>query len=104
MKGNHSYGVSPNQGRNEQRVQEDIYDEVEMPELHTYEKTSKSEHVQSPRQEKWQCGHNVFWGIMATIVVLIAILASITLIVASMDFKALRDFQGKSLSKYNGWM
>ncbi len=97
MKGNQSYGVSPNKGRNEQRAQEGIYDEVEMPELHTYKKTSKSEHVQSSRQEKWHCGHNVLWGIMATIVVvLIAILASITLIVASMDFQALRDFQGKS--------
>ncbi len=98
MKRNHSYGVTPNQGTSEQ---EEIYDQVEMPELHTHEKTPKSEHVQSPiaSEQKWRCGHRMFWGIIATMVMLIAILASITLIVASVDFQALRDFQGKSLSK-----
>ncbi len=96
MKRNHSYGVTPNQGTSEQ---EEIYDQVEMPELHTYEKTPKSEHVQRPSEQKWRCGYRIFWGIMATMVVLIAILASITLVVASVDFQALRDFQGKSLSK-----
>ncbi len=75
-----------------------VYEEVDMPELHTYEKTSKSEHgiVQNSREQQYQCCYRMLWGAMATIVVLIAILTSITLTVASVDFQASKDFQGKS--------
>ncbi len=96
MKQNH--GFKTNQGTNEQSQQQDIYEEVDMPELYTYDKTPKSEHgiVQNSREQQYQSCYRMLWGTMATIVVLIAILTSITLIVASVDFQASKDFQGKS--------
>ncbi len=100
MKRNH--GFRTNQGTNEQSQQPEIYEEIDMPELHTYEKTPKSEHgiVQNSREQQYQCCYRMLWGIMATIVVLIAILTSITLIVASVDFQASKDFQGNHLLYY----
>ncbi len=52
MKRNH--GFRTNQGTNEQSRQQDIYEEVDMPELHTYEKTPKSEHgiVQNSQEQQ----------------------------------------------------
>ncbi len=93
MKRNH--GFETNQGTNEQSQQQEIYEEVDMPELYTYDKTPKSEHgiVQNSREQQYQCCYRMLWGTMATIVVLIAILTSITLIVASVDFQASRIFK-----------
>ncbi len=96
MKRNH--GFKTDQGTNDQSRQQEIYEEIDMPELHTYEKTPKSEHgiVQNSREQQCKFCYRMFWGIMATIVVIIAILASITLIIASVDFQAFKEFQGKS--------
>ncbi len=71
---------------------------MDMPELHTYDKTPKSENgiVQNAQEPQYHCCYWMIWGTMATIVVLIAILTSITLTVASTDIQASKDFQGKS--------
>ncbi len=74
---------------------------MDMPELHTNDKTPKSENgiVQNAQEQQYRC-YWMLWGTMATIVVLIAILTSITLTVASTDFKSSKDFQGKSPPLY----
>ncbi len=75
---------------------------MEIPELHTYDKTPKSENgiVQNAQEQQYKICYWMRWGTMATIVVLIAILTSITLTVASTDIQASKDFQGKSPPLY----
>ncbi len=101
MKQNHA-GFRTNQGTNEQSQQQEIIIIMKKWTCRNFIRMTRHVKVKMELSKTLRSNNTIYccywmlWGTMATIVVLVAILTSISLTVASTDFQASKDFQGKS--------